>query len=551
MTEMNERVRIWSLAVITALVYTNSLTNGFTLDDDANILKNPTVTAPSIHGLFTAASNNVFRPISFGTFALNWAMEGAHPFGYHLFNVALHVGVTLLLYLVLKKLLENVAGVTVIAWITALLFAVHPIHTEAVASVTGRSELLAAGFLLGAWLLHLMDAPIASLGCFALALLSKESAVVFAPLMVAGDYVRGKWKAFPRYVSIASMTVLYLAVLWKVQGNRFGSFRITPLDNPLAQLPIGLRMLGALRVAWKYVALQVFPAKLSCDYSYNAFPVDVRSWQIAAAAVCAAGVIGFWVWTLIAKKREWALAGTLYIVAFATTANILVPVGTILGERLAYLPSAGLCLLAVLVARPLLKHNARLAWTVILAVSAVASVRTMVRNQDWRDDFTLFSSDVQTEPRSAKLHAMLGGQCMLRGQWDVAHRELETALHIYPNYPEVADLCGVIEARMGKDQEALQSFQKALCLAERGSESYNSIAMDLASESVKLGLRDDALRLMNEVVENSPGVSAAWSNRAVIYYSRGETGLARRDAITALRLDPTNSNAKRLLSLLP
>ena len=190
---MSERARISLLALIVALVYANSLTNGFTLDDGGNILTNATVAAPSIKALFTPlAGTKVFRPVLFATFALNWAIGGDHPFGYHLVNVLLHVAVTLLLYLVLRKLLERFTGAEVVAWLAALLFAVHPIHTEAVASVTGRSELLAAGFLLAAWLLHLNDWPVAVLVFFALSLLSKESAVTFAPLVLVGDYVRGR-----------------------------------------------------------------------------------------------------------------------------------------------------------------------------------------------------------------------------------------------------------------------------------------------------------------------------------------------------------------------
>lgn len=549
---MNERLRVSLLLAISALVYANTLVNGFTLDDDAYVLKNSAVTSPSLVRLFQPAANtNVFRPATFASFALNWAIDGNRAFGYHVVNLLLHVAVTLLLYAVLRKLLENISAGEVIAWATALLFAVHPIHTEAVASVTGRSELLGAGFLMAAWLLHLTDWPIAALGCFALSLLSKESAVMFAPLVVAVDYVSNKLKPIHRYVSLAGLTVVYLAALWKVQGDRFGPHRISVLDNPLAQLPAGLRILKAIGVAWRYVGIQLYPAKLSSDYSYNAIPLDMPWWKITFFVALAAIAAGVWVWTLFTKRHEWFIAGALYFIAFGTTANILVAIGTILGERLAYLPSAGFCLLVVLVWAPLLKRNSSLALTILCIIIILASVRTVARNGDWRDNFTLFSADVKAQPGSAKLHAMLGGQYMLHRQWDVAHREFETALRIYPNYPEVLDLCGIIESRTGQDPQALVSLKKALSISEKGSDSYNSIAMDLATEFVKLGLNDNALSLMNEVIDNSPAYSAAWSNRAAIRYSRGEFGGAREDATTALRLDPTNTNANRLLNMLP
>jgi Tfp pilus assembly protein PilF len=548
---MSKRSRVLLLLAVAALLYANTLLNGFTLDDDGNILRNPAVTAPSLSGLFQPTTNNVFRPGTFGTFALNWAVGGNRAFDYHLVNILLHVAVTFFLYMVLSVLLENLPGGELVAWTTALLFAVHPIHTEAVASVSGRSELLAALLLMAAWLLHLKDRPIAAVFCFALSLLSKESAVVFAPLVLAGDYVRGRFKQVIRYISILGVTALYLALLWKVQGGRFGEYRISLLDNPLAHVPPGTRVLNAICVAWRYIALQIYPVKLSCDYSYNTIPLNSNLWTSGLAVTCAVIVLAMWLWVLVTKRREWFLAGSLYLIGFATTANVLIPTGTIMGERLAYLPSAGFCLLLALTLILLLKSRSRLTWTVITVVVVVASARTVLRNEDWRDNFTLFSKDIKAVPGSAKLHAMLGGQYMLRGQLDLAHGEFDTALQIYPDYPEVLDLCSIIESRTGQDEQAVYSLRKAVSIAEKGSASYDSIAMDLAIELTKIGRNDDALNLMDEVIKNSPGYSPAWSNRAAIYYGRGERSRARQDATTALRLDPTNSNAKQLLSLLP
>src|SRR5258708_38363978 len=172
---MTERSRVALLVVVAALAYWNTLLNSFTLDDTVYIFKTPAVTSFSASRLFEPTkANNIFRPVTFATFALNWAVDGGHPFGYHLVNLLLHAAVSFLLYLVLCLLLEPLPRARTAAFAAAWLFALHPIHTEAVASVVGRSELLAAGFLLLAWLLHLYDRPILALVCFALAMLSKE-----------------------------------------------------------------------------------------------------------------------------------------------------------------------------------------------------------------------------------------------------------------------------------------------------------------------------------------------------------------------------------------
>ncbi len=254
---MKDRLRIGLLLAVVALVYANTLLNQFALDDGLYITRNPQVTQFTWRGLFAANRfTNVFRPFTFATLAFNWELHGAHPFGFHLLNLLLHAAVTLLLYFLLCSLLEERAQGKTVALVAAALFAVHPIHTEAVASVMGRPELLAAGFLLGAWILHLRDQEIPALICFALALLSKESAAAFLPLVLVGDYARARWKPALRYARLAGLTTIYLGVLWKVQGGRFGQRGIAPLDNPLAALPAGWRILNAIRVGWKYLALQ-------------------------------------------------------------------------------------------------------------------------------------------------------------------------------------------------------------------------------------------------------------------------------------------------------
>jgi tetratricopeptide (TPR) repeat protein len=545
---MNERWRVALLLGVAMLVYGNTLLNNFTLDDELYILRNPAVTSASLKGLFEATkSNNIFRPITFATFALNWAVGGAQPFGYHLFNLLLNAAAALLLYLVLQTLLENVPQGATAAFAAALLFAVHPIHTEAVASIVGRSELLAVGFLLAAWLLHLRDQHILSLVCFVLALLSKESAVAFVPLVLAGDFARAKLKPLHRYGWIAGVAALYLAALWQIQGGRFGANGVNFLDNPLTRLPASLRILNALRIAWKYVGLHLYPSTLSCEYSYNAILL-YSNWQhTAPAAVAAAFVLALWIWALWTQRREWVLAGAIYLCGFAVTSNLLVPTGTIMGERLAYLPSAGFCLLVALIWIRLENHQRKLAWAVFAIVVASLAMRTVIRNRDWRDNFTLFSADVRAVPESAKMHANLGGVYFYRGQLDEARGEFQTALGIYPDFPEAMEYFGLVESRTGHDQEALRLLVTALYMTRKDNINYDFMAVNLASHFMKLGNNDDALKILDGDIAMSPGYSRAWSTRAALRYARGEVASAREDAQTAVRLDPANTQAQNLL----
>ncbi|HKI13138.1 MAG TPA: tetratricopeptide repeat protein [Candidatus Acidoferrum sp.] len=548
---MSERTRVALLLAAAMLVYGNTLFNGFTFDDDPYILHNPTVTNLSVSGLFhPTRASNVFRPVTFATFALNLAVGGAHPFGYHLFNLLLHAVVTLLLYLVLRKLLESVQQGATIAWLAALLFAVHPIHSEAVASIVGRFELLAAGFLLAAWLLHLRDLPVLALVCFVLALMSKESAVAFVPLALAGDYACGKLKPLARYGWLAGVAAAYLALLWKIQGGRFGPRIISFLDNPLARIPASLRILNAVRIAWKYVGLHIYPATLSCDYSYNAILLYAGGWHTVIPMVATLLVLALWIWTLWTKRNAWFLAGAIYLIGFAATANLFVPSGTIMGERLAYLPSAGFCLLAALLWLRLENYERRLAWAILAVVVVALATRAVVRNRDWRDNFSLFSAGVRAVPGSAKMHFALGGEYANRGQLEAALTELQTALRIFPDYPEAMEISGIVQSQLGHDQDARRFFEKGLSMTPRDNPGYDFRAVNLAAQLMKLGEDEAALKLLDEEIANSPGYSRAWSNRAVIRYRRGELTSAGEDAQIALRLDPENGQAQNLLNLL-
>jgi protein O-mannosyl-transferase len=547
---MTRRIRVEILVGIAIIVYLNALPNGFTFDDFFYILNNQAVKSGSVTALFEPTPpNNNFRPLSFATFSVNWALGNHQPFGYHLVNVLLHAVVTLLLYLVLVKLLDSVPEPETIALAAALFFAVHPIHTEAVASIVGRSELLAAGFLLAAWFWHLQDRPVFSLACFVLALLSKESAAVFLLLVLAGDYAKCKLKPFSRYAWIAGVTALYVGALWRLQGGKFEKASYSFVDNPLASLPAVWRILNALRVGWKYIGLQIYPGSLSYDYSYNAILLYANWRRTLPAAIAAAVVLTLLLWTARTKRREWMLAGAIYLGSFAVTSNILLSTGTIMGERLAYLPSAGFCLLVALILTRLGILRSTAGWVLVGVLLAALGVRTIIRNRDWRDNFTLFYSGVRAVPTSARAHRNLADEYVKRGQLPDAVKEFQTALQIYPVYPEAIENYGLAEARMGNGSEAKKLLETAVSLSTNDRASHMVMEVNLALHLGRLGQYDEALKLLDEVTVDAPGYPLAWMGRALIRYRRGEVGLARSDAETALRLDPSNSEAQALLKI--
>ena len=518
-------MRIGLLIAITMVVFGNSLSNGFTMDDRLYIFLNPAVTAPSASGLF--APNEVtalWRPVTFASFALNFAASADHPFLYHLINLLLHAGVTTLVYMVLRKLLEAVPRGRTIAWVTAVLFAVHPIHVEAVTSIVGRAELLAAGFVLAAWLSHLYERPALASFFFVLALLSKESAMALPLMVVAGDYAFAKMKPLRRYLWMVAIACIYIPLLWIVHGGRFGPQVIDFVNNPLAALPADLRILNALRIAWRYIALLVYPAKLSCDYSYNAIPL-YASWRHFVPALLATAVtLAIWIWTLLTDRRAWFLAGAIYLAGFSITGNILMVAGPPMGERIAYLPSIGFFMLIALFWDSIDERWPKPAGVLLLLIVSALAARTWVRNRDWRDNTTLFFAAIKVVPESMKVRDGIIGQYVARGDWDIARAKARETLEMYPPFPEEMKTKGVGE--------------------------YDFRLVKEAEHHAELGEIDDGLGFVNVVIKRSPKFSLAWSERAAIRLQSNDKTAARNDATTALQLDPDNVQAQDVMGFL-
>jgi tetratricopeptide (TPR) repeat protein len=300
-------------------------------------------------------------------------------------------------------------------------------------------------------------------------------------------------------------------------------------------------------VAWKYIALQIYPAVLSCDYSFNQIPV-YRDWRhTLPAALAAAVAAGAWIWALRKREAGWALAGGIYFAGFAATANILMPTGTMMGERLAYLPSAGFCLLLALGWNWLRQKKEILAWGLLGAMVLVLSVRTAARNRDWKDAFALYSSGVRAVPNDAKMHANLAGQYFLRNQLDLAAGEYQIALRILPDSAEALSSYAALEFQRGNYHAAGEMMEKALSMSGRNNLNYDFMVVTFAEILMKTNHADRALAYLNREITESPLYVPGWTTRAELHLQRREFAEAREDARTGLRLAPGDPHAQDLL----
>jgi hypothetical protein len=356
------------------------------------------------------------------------------------------------------------------------MFAVLPIHTEAVANVAGRAELLAALFVLLAWHFHGKKGPgpFFASAAYLAAILSKESAVLAPLVFWAGDRMRGdRWKA-SRYVGYAVAAAVMIALRAEVLGINQGAASAIPLDNPAGFAGTVPRIATALWIQLKYALLCVWPHPLSSDYSMNAIPVarsfaDPRA--LAGLAFVSLAIVAIvWGWR---RSRPVALSGLIWLLFFLPSSNLIFPTGTIMAERLAYFPSLGICLLvghlgASYVARAPETSRRRRGLAIAALVSIgllAASAVTWRRNAAWKDNLTLALTDVATQPESAKLQAGAGMFLAGAGRNDEAEAHLRRAIAIYPDYAQMHYNLAVVLVRRGARDEAIEHLQRAILIA--------------------------------------------------------------------------------------
>ena len=457
-----ERVRragITLAVVISVLVYANAAMNGFALDDGGVIARNPLVTSPATAWRTFAQpywpatlGGGQYRPLGIITFALDWAVSGGDARWFHVMNIVWHAAATLLFAALAAELLAPIA-----AGIAALLFAVHPVHVEAVSNVVGRLEPMAAAFVLGALLLHRRSNPAAP-ALLALALLSKESAVVCLALVFANDVLLERdWRATLRarrwlYAAYGGVLLAYPLVLVAV-------FHDQPFRVP-ARAFVGAttadRIAVVLKVIPHYVRLLVAPARLSGSYAPNVISPSPAFTAATALGLLVLAIFAAAAWVVAARRRWPVMAfALLWIpIAIAPVSNILFSSGVVLAERTLYLASAGACLAAGAIAERHLVQR----WTMVAAATASVvvafGVRTWTRTPAWRDDRTYVLTLLAEHPESYEAHYAMGRVYKGANALDDAARELAAARRLYPRDAAVFREAAEVADRQGAHTHA-------------------------------------------------------------------------------------------------
>jgi hypothetical protein len=426
--------RVWvALVALAALAaYFDALRCGFVLDDFEYIVDNRAL-ALDVKLFWRAhlsAGTPFYRPLSTLSFALDKTLFGAWAPAYHAHNLLWHLVASLSALALARRLVGGLAAVS-----CALLFAVHPLHTEAVTGVVGRMEVMAAAFVLLGTVVYLRGQLVAAMGLCLCALWSKESGVVMpAVCLLLDGHARG-WKPALRR---AAWFVVPLGVYAALRAHAMAG-ALLPVQAGYFQVATPAQaFFTPVAVLGRYLKLGVWPHPLSADYAYQQIPFANGPLDPVVAATLVT-IVALTVIAVRARKQLPALGLGLawFGIALLPVSNLFLRIGVLMAERLTYLATFGLCLAAGALLGALAKRvQPRIAAAITGAIALAFTGLTLARNVDWDNPLVLWRDTVEKSPRSGLAHANLGASCHVVGDDDCARRELAIAAQLDPTRPE-------------------------------------------------------------------------------------------------------------------
>lgn len=465
------------LFVLTFLIYGQSLSGEYVYDDRSiveysNILSDKQMLGEVAMHPYWEAYAGLYRPTTLISYSFNFLIFGNDPFSFHLINLLLYVFICFFIYLLIKRLFND----ALLAFISSLLFLILPIHTEVVANITGRSELLALFFallimleftknkinyyLLGLWTL--------------LAIGGKETGIAVVPILAIIFYQKNGISIdaiklyFKEISGVAIAVLLYFFLRFYALGaDSFLSIKTSLIENQLLFTDALSRIGTGLKILWMYFYKTFWPTDLCSDYSYNQIET-VHNWlnpgTIWGLLVLSTSV--FLLFYFIKRDKILALGAGIFLFSFLPVSNILLPIGTIAGERLFFFPSLGIVLITAYLINKLYKSKNKtiIITTIILMTSILLSyvIISHKRQQVWLNEENLFKSAGMCAPNSVLSLSNLGAVYLINGDLEKAEIELKKSMDIKPIYSKGINNLGLTYFKQGSYDKAKELYYKAL-----------------------------------------------------------------------------------------
>ena len=487
--KINQNILIYIIIVaFTFILYGNTIPNEYALDDAIAITENQFTkdgfsgikdifTNESFTGFFGKKKNLVaggrYRPLSMVTFAIEYELFGLNPHISHFINVLLYALTGIVIFMLLSMVnisTGNQAWYLGFPFVATLLFIAHPIHTEAIANIKGRDEILA---FLGALLalkftLDYLDKGkmkyLAYSGMmFFLGLLSKENTVTFLGVIPLTTYFFTSHSLKKNMASLLPLAVAF-AVFMIIRTNILGAFTTKIPDelmnNPFLHASVTEKYATIFLTLGMYIKLLFIPHPLT--YDYYPYHIPIIGWDDPRALISLTAYILLIIIALYGLKKKTVIPYGIafYLLTLSIVSNILFPIGVFMSERFLYMPSLGFSIIMawlILHYGPKAIHNPpvyrQMAMTLLLLILAGYSIKTISRNIHWKDDFTLFTHDVKTSSNSAKSNCTAGGK-LLEKTKDIEDEQqkkeylhqsikyLKKSVSIHPKYKDAWLLLG-------------------------------------------------------------------------------------------------------------
>lgn len=505
-------IRLWGAVLsfsIAFVLYVNTFNHGWVLDD-YGVLANNWVTKSGIKGISTILtttyryginhlSDNLYRPFSLIMFAIEWELSPDNPGFHHIINVIFYALSCALLFVFLFRLLKNLHPFIPLA--ITLLYTVHPVHTEVVANIKSRDEIMSFFFVIITGLLlldyfeknSLFKLVLAGI-TFGLSMFSKEGGitlVVVFPLM-GWYFYQTNWKRmWGVFTALIIPALIYIAIRQKIISEYSTSDVISVVDNLLVEAKDpGTRIASAIMLLGKYLLLLFFPYQLVCDYSYKQIPLVGLSSPYFHLSLLVHGVLAFIVIREFKSRSLLSFGIIFYLVTISLYSNLILTIGTSFGERLLFLPSLGFCIAAIAGLNRIFKLkknniNSLKQWLIpnksftalLIVIFLLLSIKTVVRAAEWESQLKLFGADIKRSPKSAHMRLYWG--LALRDEalrlkdeennipeyekWmRKALKEFEKGIEIYSDYAECMDQAGLAHYRLGNHEKAKYYYEETL-----------------------------------------------------------------------------------------
>ncbi len=565
------------------LVYFNTIFFGYSGDDSIVTYNNSFVQqgVSSFSGIIKNGmlkglnGSNIaeYRPVTILSFAMEKSMFGNSPKVNHFFNVFLYALLCALLFIFMRKILKQYP--LVVAALITTLFVLHPIHTEVVANIKSRDEILCMlfGLLSLNYIFEYQQSSqnrflIYSYITFFLCLLSKENGYAYIGLIPLVLYFFSD-STFKRVVlltlpffAIAGLSIL---IRMNVLDSFFLTGKLTMMENSLLAATTSGDMLATnFTMLFHQLWLLFFPLTLSWDYSFNEFPVV--GWNDLKAVLSLLIHLGLLSIAILGlkKKNIFSFIILFYFISSFITSNLVIKIGSSFGERFLFTPSLAFCMgLLFLLAKlfsvdPEKKElpGSSPIFKILAVVFLLYSLKTISRNRDWKDSESLFASGVETSPNSIRTHNLYANSLrqkaasipdmeQKRELLKTAIDEFQKGLAIYPNSGTYYEL-GLIYYSLGDTGSTAEMFKRALQLQPDFVQALNNYGLILFNKKEYV----NALGNFKRAVEKDPGHVRALAGVAACYQKLNDYGNAIVYYERAIQLSPANANFSSNLSAL-